>query len=74
MDIPKTHPNWARLVVGSLSHEFKVVSASLMLSRIVREFKNDPTPAKKQASIDEFIAFCSKYEGLLKDDLAQVFK
>jgi len=73
MDIPRAHPNWTKLVEGKIDYQFKLVSASLMMSLLVRQYKHEPTPAKMSESIDELVGFCQKFEGLLKDDLKSIF-
>jgi hypothetical protein len=73
MNIPKSHPQWENLIKGTTTHQFKVVSASLIVSRLGRGYKADPTPQKLSAAIDELVAFFEKFEHLFKEDLERLF-
>ena len=70
----KTHPGWSDLVSGKVRHEFKTLSASLMLSRLSREYKADPTPAKMSESIDKAHEFFTRFEALFQEDLKVIFQ
>ena len=64
MDVPKTHPGWSGLIDGTTNHDFKTLSASLMLSRLNREYKTDPTPVKMAQCIDTAHEFLTRFEVL----------
>ena len=74
MVMPKTDPRWKSLVEGKITHEFKSVSGSLMLSRITRGYIAEPTAANLENGIAEAISFFTKYETLFADDLKIIFK
>lgn len=74
MVISKSHPNWPLLIEGKINHKFQLVSASMLLSRLTRDYKSNPTPSKMDQSIDEAISFFSKYQNLFQDDLTEIFK
>jgi hypothetical protein len=74
MNILKTHPNWPPLIEGKISCQFRTVSASMLLSRLGREYKSNPTPQKMSSLINEAYEFFQKYENIFKDDLAKIFQ
>jgi hypothetical protein len=74
MIAPKTHPSWSGLINGSIKHPFKVVSGSLLVSRLSREYRGNPTPQRLSSSIDEVAQFFTKYEGLFEADLRTLFQ
>lgn len=74
MEIPRSHPNWARLVDGTFAHDFKVIPASLMVSRLMRQYKSERTPQKLEESIAEMVDFFNKYQEILVDDLNIILK
>jgi hypothetical protein len=70
----KTHPKWNELIEGKISYNFKAISASMMLNRLNRDYKSEPTPQKMSLSIDEAYNFFVKYENLFKEDLNKIFQ
>ena len=68
------HPKWRMLVLGECDHQFKLVAASMIVARLRRTVKADGSEKCIQACVGELIAFMSKYEAVVKDDLAAVFK
>ena len=73
MNVPKTHPGWSGLIDGTTHHDFKTLSASLMLIRLNHDYKTDPTPAKMAQCIDTAYEFFTRYEALFQDDLRVLF-
>lgn len=74
MTIPRSHPRWADLVEGRVSHQFEAMSASLMLNRLKREWAKDPTPANRDKLVGDAYTFFSKFEALFAADLQAIFK
>jgi hypothetical protein len=68
----KLDPGWRNLLTGKVKHEFKCVPAGLMLSRACRDFAKEP--ARASELIDEVHNFFARYETILKDDLAAIFR
>ena len=72
MNLDKNDPKWKKLLDGEIKKEFKLVAAGLCVSRNQREYRMDHTPATLSKCVDDLIAFFSKYEKLVSDDLAEV--
>ena len=73
MNVSKSHVVWAKLIQGTVLHEFKVVSASLMFSRLRRSYAANPTPANLAGLTDEAFGFFTKFEGVLQEDIKTLF-
>lgn len=69
-----TNPKWRELAQGRIAHNFQLVAASMLISRVSRGLKDSPSEEKVQSAIGEVRAFFEKYEGLLAQDLATIFK
>jgi hypothetical protein len=61
------------MVLKNISHQFKFMAAGLCLARNIREITKDPTEERILRGIDEFYAFCEKYQPLLQEDLIVLF-
>jgi hypothetical protein len=70
---PKTDQKWEKLATGEIDHEFKLLAAGLMMSRLRREIKGNATPATIRKCVDEEYAFFQKYESIMHDDIAALF-
>jgi hypothetical protein len=69
----KNDPKLRKLVTGELSHDFKAVAASMMLSRLRRSIQADGGEANILACIEEFHAFVQKYEKVMDADMSAIF-
>lgn len=67
----KTHPVWATLVKGKAEHQFKSATASMFFHRIRGQFQKDP--GRFDALVEEARVFVSKCEGILGDDIKNLF-
>jgi len=72
--VPKNHPKWSQMIEGKIIYQFKSIAASMLLSRLGREYKNEPTPEKMNMSVDEAYSFFERYEMLYKEDLNKIFQ
>jgi len=70
---PKSDVRWLKLIKGEVSHNFKNVSAGLMLSRLNRQLSSAFGVVESEKCIDELHAFFTKYEQLLGDDIDAIF-
>ncbi len=69
----KADAQWLKLIKGEASHDFKNVSAGLMLSRLKRQFSGGFSVNGGVDCVDELHAFFTKYEQLLVDDISAIF-
>jgi len=69
----KTDGRWVRLINGKLSHNFKLVPAGLMLSRLRRQFSSAISPKNERECVDELYDFFQKYERILQEDIKAIF-
>jgi hypothetical protein len=70
----KSNENWKNLISGKVAHNFKCVSAGLMISRMIRDHQKDKSPQNEEKLIDEAYNFFVKFESILGDDIEQIFK
>ena len=71
----KNHPNWISLLKGDINHNFKSISASMMLSRLERQLKRDNYTKEAMSNcIDEAYEFFKKFQTLFEEDLKEIFK
>jgi hypothetical protein len=66
-------PRWNQLLIGTIKHEFRAVSAGLMVSRLKRRLADDGSADNRRKCLEEAYAFFRKYETILADDIAAVF-
>jgi hypothetical protein len=71
---PKTHPKWAALAQGSFDYKFSNPAASMLLWSVRYATKQNPSPETLTGAIDDLHSFCTKYQNILKPDLAAIFK
>lgn len=69
----KTHPAWAALLQGQREYKFSNAAASMLLFQLRCDLKRDGSAASVGRAVDQFHAFCSKYERMLQSDLAAIF-
>jgi hypothetical protein len=70
----KSNKIWASLLNGEIKHDFKVVSASMLMSRLSRQLKRDNSQKKLKECIDEAYEFFKKYEVIFNEDINEIFK
>ena len=70
---PKYDERWKRLVSGEIDHEFKIFSASMLISRTSQNIKANNSLETIAASIDEAHSFFTRYEDIFSDDIKAVF-
>ncbi len=66
-------PRWRSLLMGELNFKFKSPTAGMAIGRMRRSVLANPTPENLQANIQEAREFFLKYEGVMRDELAQLF-
>jgi hypothetical protein len=71
---PIEDPRWNELLSGKIQHQFRSVPAGLMFSRLRRQLESDGSPSAIQRCKLEARAFFEKYEIILADDIAAIFK
>ncbi|MBF0236769.1 MAG: hypothetical protein HQM12_03625 [SAR324 cluster bacterium] len=69
----KSNPKWKQLVTGALPHQFKVVPAGMLISRLLRESQKDRSTANIERCVKEAHEFFIKYESLLGNDIKAIF-
>ena len=69
----KNDVRWEKLVKGELKHEFKIVPAGLMLSRLRRQQTSLADPKEAWQCVDELYGFFQRYERILQDDIKAIF-
>jgi len=70
---PKTDERWKRLVSGEIAHEFKIFSASMLISRTSQNIKGNSSFETISESIDEAHSFFTRYEDIFGDDIEAIF-
>jgi hypothetical protein len=70
---PHTHPTWAALLQGRIEHKFTNAAASMLLFQLRCDLRRDDTPAGLGRAASQLHAFCTKYERMLRSDLAVLF-
>ncbi|PID26741.1 MAG: hypothetical protein CR982_08870 [Candidatus Cloacimonadota bacterium] len=61
---------WKSIFSGNNNFKLENFSFSMMIGRLSRKFKKDPSLLKE--CIEEANSFCSKYESILGNDLAKL--
>lgn len=69
----KIDPRWRRIVTGEVNYKFKSVPAAMCAFRLTSAVRRNGSPKVIEASIDELHTFFTKYESVLKDDIAGLF-
>lgn len=70
--ITVTDVQWKALFAGEMIVQFDNLGLSMMVMRLQRNYKKDPGTLEQ--CIQEANSFCEKYENLVKNDLAKIFK
>lgn len=69
----KSETVWQQLVTGQKEYRFKLVPASMMLSRLIRSVQIDNSPANIERCVDELYNFFTHYQVVLNKDIQQLF-
>ena len=70
----KNDPMWEKLITGKIEHNFKQVSAGMMLSRMQRMTKTPELFNVEMSDlIEEVYSFFEKFENLLEEDIKKIF-
>lgn len=69
----KSNKIWVSLIKGEINHKFKVVSASMLMSRLSRQLKKDGSQKAINEGIDEAYEFFKKYENIFIEDINEIF-
>ncbi|OUD14163.1 hypothetical protein [Thioflexithrix psekupsensis] len=64
---------WRQLIMGEREYRFKLVPASMMLSRLIRSVQSDNSEANIQRCIDELHHFFNHYHVVLSKDIQILF-
>lgn len=67
---PETHPIWAKLISGVVSHEFSYAAAGMLVFNLNLQWKRDPSKLPLLAK--QVRAFFQKYQHLLGGDVQQL--
>jgi hypothetical protein len=67
----ESHPVWAELVKGTVSHEFSYAAAGMLVFNLNLQWKRDPS--KLFALTKQVRAFFQKYQHLLGGDVQKLF-
>ncbi|WP_028580483.1 hypothetical protein [Desulfogranum japonicum] len=72
---PKTNPGWKEIVTGKKAFSLKFLAAKILLGRLVRTVKTDPSPDSVSAAIDELHALYTKNAATksAQDDIKTIF-
>lgn len=69
---PRTRPEWAKIISGDISHEFK----NYVLQLSIYQMRKDITKGKITITraVDDLYNLCSKYSLAVQLDLKEIFK
>jgi hypothetical protein len=76
MDVPsKTHKGWQDVVTGKKTFQLKFLAAKILLGRLTRSVKDNPTPDNVKASIDQLHDIFAQNVHIpsVQDDLKTIF-
>ena len=76
MDVPsKSHPAWQAIVTGNKTYQLKFLAAKILLGRLTRAVKEDPSSGNIAASIDQLYAIFANNVNMpsVQDDLKTIF-
>jgi hypothetical protein len=68
---PEKHPTWARLIDGTVRHEFSYAAAGMLLFTLNIQWRRDPD--RLPLLIQQSRAFFQKYQHLLLWDIQKLF-
>jgi hypothetical protein len=76
MDIPnKTNRTWHDIITGKKTFQLKFLATKILLGRLVRAAKEDPSPANISDCIDELYAIFANNIKMpsVQDDIKTIF-
>ena len=76
MDVPsKSNKAWVDIVTGKKTFQLKFLAAKILLGRLTRSVKEDPSPENISSSIDQIYAIFANNVNMpsVQDDLKTIF-
>lgn len=76
MDVPsKSNKAWADIVTGKKTFQLKFLAAKILLGRLTRAVKEDPSPENINSSVDQIYAIFANNVNMpsVQDDLKTIF-
>ena len=76
MDVPsKSNKAWQDIVTGKKTFQLKFLAAKILLGRLTRIVKDDPSPSTISNSVDQLYAIFSNNMNMpsVQDDLKTIF-
>lgn len=76
MDLPsKSNKTWQDIVTGKKAFQLKFLAAKILLGRLTRAVKEDPSPNNITNSVDQLYALFSSNLSMpsVQDDLKTIF-
>lgn len=76
MELPgKNDPMWKDIVLGKKSYQLKFLAAKILLGRLTRSVKAEPSPENIQATADQLYAIFANNLNIpsVQDDLKTIF-
>ncbi|WP_043640487.1 hypothetical protein [Desulfovibrio sp. TomC] len=76
MDVPsKSNKAWQDIVTGKKTFQLKFLAAKILLGRLTRTVKEDPSPSTISSSVDQLYAIFSNNLNMpsVQDDLKTIF-
>ena len=76
MDLPsKSNKTWQDIVTGKKTFQLKFLAAKILLGRLTRNVKEDPSPNTISNSVDQIYALLSSNLNMpsVQDDLKTIF-
>lgn len=68
---PESHPTWAKLIDGTIQHEFSYAAAGMLLFNLNIQWRREPS--RLPILIQQARAFFQKYQHLLVFDIQKLF-
>jgi hypothetical protein len=69
----RTDPRWQNLVDNPSAFTYEFLALKILMSRIALNAGRSPSPAERDAAIDEVYGLFQKHERLLRSDIATIF-
>ncbi len=76
MDVPsKTHKAWTEVVTGKKACQLKFLAAKILLGRVVRSVKENPSPDNISSAVEQLRNIYEKNVDMatVQDDLKTIF-
>lgn len=68
---PASNPQWAKLLKGEVTYTYKFLALKIALTRLQQKVKADPS--QLNATTAELVAFFTKNEALMAEDIKTIF-